>query len=258
MLLRTPRIVLEKYSKIAIKNGHGKAKVLTNLPKRTEEEREVLRRVLSNAHCRACGSCCNQKIHISKKDPNFKAFMREVSKREKEFKLVTEGKNSKRVYSLEARVGRDCPFLIGEGDPYSIPDELLPEGRFGISEKAPFGCGVYTCRPSICTTYPIYVEYLSASIEPDADAARVVLLASECDALWELMLNGIGHLEKSEIESFRSDSQNSWGTMLYSLFDSLTETQNRMRRAPGWGRFMENPEGEVIIPVNAFGVVPGV
>jgi len=258
MLVKTPQIVLERYSKLAIKNGSKKVKVLANLPKRTEDERKVIRRVLSNAHCRACGSCCNQRIHIGRRDPNFKAFMREVSKREKEFRLTSEGKNGKKVYILESKTRGDCPFLIGEGDPYSIPDELLPEGRFGVSEKAPFGCGVYKCRPSICTTYPLYVEYLSASIEPNADAARVVLLASECDAIWELMINGIGHLEKGEIEGFRSDSQNSWGTMLYSLYDSLTETQNRMKRAPGWGRFMENEEGEVVIPINSFGVVPGV
>ncbi len=257
-MIKAPRIILEKYSTLGIKNGHGKTKVLTNLPKRSEKEREVIRKVLSNAHCRACGSCCKQKIHISKRDPNFKEFMRRVSKKEKEFNLNLEGKNSKRVYSLEAKTRGECPFLLGEENPESIPDELLPEGLFGVSEKAPFGCDVYACRPSICTTYPLYVEYLSHSIEPDTLAARVVLLASECDAVWELMLRGIGHLEQSEVESFRQEGQNIWGTMLYSLFDSLTETQTRIKRAPEWGRFMENPEGEVVIPINTFGVVPGV
>ena len=96
MLVKTPQIVLERYSKLAIKNGSKKVKVLANLPKRTEEERKVIRRVLSNAHCRACGSCCNQRIHIGRRDPNFKAFMREVSKREKEFRLTSEGKNGKK------------------------------------------------------------------------------------------------------------------------------------------------------------------
>ena len=153
--------------------------------------------------------------------------------------LVPPGKNA-------------CGFLEWEGG--KIP--IWAPGNEEIREngKPAFSCGIYSSRPSVCTTNPFVAGFIGEEHEPEPEKAGMVVLAWKCRAMLELAQNGIGHLLESEIASFGDGARG--GTVLSSLPDSLESMRKGLNGEARKVHVFHSREGEEVFPLGFSEIVP--
>ena len=251
MALHNP-ILLEKYRSVSMHREIDGKKVLVNLPRREPGEIDKIKEILSSHSCRACAYCCKG-FAFSKKDPNFETIMKGVKGDKKAFGIQKEKHWNGTKYVVYPHAGKNtCGFL--EWDRGEIP--IWAPGNEGIRKDGgpAFSCGIYSSRPSVCTTYPFVAAFLGERHEPDPEKAGMVVLAWKCKAMLELAQNGIGHLTESEILLFRGGARE--GSVLSSLPDSLEKMRKNIGGNARKVHVFHNESGEEVFPLSIHTTFP--
>lgn len=251
MALHNP-ILQQKYRSVSIRRESDGKKVLGGLPGRGPGEIDKIKEILSSHSCRACAYCCKG-FAFSKKDPNFETIMKGVKENKKAFGIQKEKHWNDTKYIVYMPAGKNtCGFLEWRGG--EIPVWAPGDGEIRKNGGPAFSCGIYSSRPSVCTTYPFVAAFLGERHEPDPEKAGMVVLAWKCRAMLELAQNGIGHLTESEILLFRGGARE--GSVLSSLPDSLEKMRKNIGGDARKVHIFHTGSGEEVYPLSIPTIFP--
>ncbi|MCP4648337.1 MAG: YkgJ family cysteine cluster protein [bacterium] len=243
------KTVEHRYSGTVPVRGPNGRKVLKGLPKRESGEIGRIKQILSSHKCRACASCCRG-FTFSKKEPHFESIMERVKG---DRKLFAKRRVGAGVYEVYPGKGKNaCGFLTWEGGKVMI--DTLGDEEIRKKGEPQFGCQIYDARASICSTYPFTGAWLDDRHEPNRREAGMIILHWSCQAIGELVEDGVGHLTESELLSFGQDSEGR--DMLSALAGSLKVVKGNLSRETLHTHAFHSEEGERVYPINLRSIVP--
>jgi len=251
---RAPKLVQFRYNDTHLVQAPGGKRVLAKLPKREAGERREIKRILSSHHCKRCSKCCRGAFSIGETDPNFGSIMEAVRKRKEEFRVeaMGMGRSGTKYYDIGVPRKRNaCGFLNWERGQIDHRTLVYSDGK--KDGYGDFSCEIYDARASVCMAYPFNITWMSLELEDGTrDDEGTIILDVGCQAIMELLENGIGHLTESEILSLAAESGVDGESLLFSVPRSLQEVKDRVAEYNKENRILVNEEGERIYPMNVW------
>lgn len=255
-MLRHDNLLAEKYFRLRVEKRSGRP-ALANLPERTEQESRLIRHVFSSFHCRLCGDCCRS-FSFSSEEPNYPDIAFKIEMSFNKFRMkIREHEKGVKVFRAEPSFSGKCGFFERGWDSREIPAEVLEAGGDFAEDGAPFGCGIYSTQPRVCSIFPVSAEWVENPGTGAHLAENAMFIAAECTPVMELFTQGIGHILGREIVDFWPKEEKRWINFGTTLANSVSRVNALIRSGDMEGFHFVTEWGEPVFPIKRVSFPPG-